>query len=127
MEKKTLHLNLKKKWFDMILSGEKTEEYREIKEHWIKQLMNEPFNRMCKDLRDVIHSIDCCPNGSLMNFSSVTFSNGMAKNAPRFEIEFKGIEIETSNRSEWGAEENIYYFIIKLGKVLNVRTPTNNI
>jgi hypothetical protein len=28
--KKTLHLNLKKKWFDMILSGEKKAEYRNI-------------------------------------------------------------------------------------------------
>ena len=27
---KTLHLNLKKQWFDMILSGEKKEEYREL-------------------------------------------------------------------------------------------------
>ena len=27
----TLHLTLKKQWFDMILSGEKTEEYRDIK------------------------------------------------------------------------------------------------
>lgn len=31
---KTLHLNLKKKWFDMILSSEKKEEYREIKPFW---------------------------------------------------------------------------------------------
>ncbi|HET8736229.1 MAG TPA: ASCH domain-containing protein, partial [Pricia sp.] len=36
---KTLHLNLKKKWFDMILSGEKKEEYREIKEYWIGRLI----------------------------------------------------------------------------------------
>ena len=32
----TLHLTLNKKWFDMILSGEKTEEYREIKPYWTK-------------------------------------------------------------------------------------------
>lgn len=29
-----LILPLKKKWFDMIASGEKKEEYREIKEYW---------------------------------------------------------------------------------------------
>ena len=28
---KYLHLTLKKNWFDLILSGEKKEEYREIK------------------------------------------------------------------------------------------------
>ena len=33
----TLQLSLKKKWFDMILSGEKKEEYREVKNHWISR------------------------------------------------------------------------------------------
>lgn len=37
---KVLHLTLKKKWFDMIASGEKTEEYRDISEFWIKRLTN---------------------------------------------------------------------------------------
>lgn len=31
---KTLSLVLKKKWYDMIASGEKTEEYRELKAYW---------------------------------------------------------------------------------------------
>jgi len=35
-----LHLNLKKKWFDMIASGEKKEEYREMKKYWIKRMTN---------------------------------------------------------------------------------------
>lgn len=30
------HLNLKKKWFDMIKAGTKTTEYREIKRTWSK-------------------------------------------------------------------------------------------
>ena len=30
----TLHLTLKKQWFDMILSGVKTEEYRDIKPYY---------------------------------------------------------------------------------------------
>lgn len=33
-----LTLPIKKKWFDMILSGEKKEEYREIKPYWEKRL-----------------------------------------------------------------------------------------
>ena len=32
-----LTLPIKKKWFDMILSGEKKEEYREIKSYWTKR------------------------------------------------------------------------------------------
>ena len=35
---KTLHLNLKAKWYDMIKSGIKKEEYREIKPFWEKRL-----------------------------------------------------------------------------------------
>ena len=33
----TLHLPLKAKWYDMIESGEKTEEYRVTKPYWIKR------------------------------------------------------------------------------------------
>ena len=33
-------LTLKKQWFDMIVSGEKAEEYREIKPYWEKRFLN---------------------------------------------------------------------------------------
>ena len=36
--KKVLTLTVSKKWFDMIVAGEKTEEDREIKPYWIKRL-----------------------------------------------------------------------------------------
>ena len=38
-EMKTLHLPLKAKWYEMIESGVKTEEYREIKPYWMKRLL----------------------------------------------------------------------------------------
>lgn len=37
--KKILNLVITKKWFDMIKSGEKTEEYREIKSFWLNRLL----------------------------------------------------------------------------------------
>lgn len=37
-----LKLTLKKKWFDMIESGVKLEEYREIKPYWMARLLNVP-------------------------------------------------------------------------------------
>lgn len=37
---KILHLNLKKKWFDLIDKGIKKEEYREIKPYWEKRLID---------------------------------------------------------------------------------------
>ena len=39
----TLHLTLKKKWFDLILSGEKKEEYREIKDYWCKRFCSKEW------------------------------------------------------------------------------------
>ena len=38
MKKKILTLTVSKQWFDMIVAGEKTEEYREIKGYWIVRL-----------------------------------------------------------------------------------------
>lgn len=43
---RTLHLVLKHKWFDMIASGEKKEEYREIKPYY--------ENRFAKYAYDVV-------------------------------------------------------------------------
>ena len=38
---RTLHLSLKKEWYNMIESGIKTEEYREIKPFWCKRLIHD--------------------------------------------------------------------------------------
>ena len=39
MEKKVLTLTVSKQWYDMIVAGEKTEEYRTIKSYWINRLL----------------------------------------------------------------------------------------
>ncbi len=41
-----LVLPIQKKWFDMIRSGEKKEEYREIKEYWTKRFRNEAMKQL---------------------------------------------------------------------------------
>lgn len=38
MEKKILQLAVKEPWFSIIANGEKKEEYREIKEYWMKRI-----------------------------------------------------------------------------------------
>ena len=40
-DNKTLHLVLKRKWWDMIARGEKKEEYREVCEYWETRILNE--------------------------------------------------------------------------------------
>ena len=51
---KVLHLNLKREWFDKIASGEKTIEYRELKDYWITRLMFEGKDKIWyhKKVRD---------------------------------------------------------------------------
>lgn len=40
MEKKVLTVHLAEPWYSMIASGEKTEEYREIKPYWVRRILN---------------------------------------------------------------------------------------
>ena len=90
-----LHLTLKKNWFDLILSGEKKEEYREIKPYWEKRLMGKTYDK-------------------------VIFRNGYAANAPQFTIKLKSIT-QGTGKSEWGAEEGKQYFILSLGEIINTK------
>lgn len=126
---KTLKLTLKKEWFDLINSGEKTEEYREIKEYWVKRLVwifremdYLAYDEMLSDLKNPLerhHSLSELEKFWLIEmgtFNKVEFKNGYAKTAPTIVCEFKGIEIRTGN-PKWGALENETYFVIKLGSV----------
>ena len=98
---KTLKLVLKKKWFDMILSGQKEEEYRERKEYWSIRL----------GFSDLLEDQD------KFDFKTVTFYHGYAKDRPNLEIELKGIEIRGGNPC-WGAIPGKEYYVLKLGKII---------
>jgi hypothetical protein len=89
---KTLQLTLKKKWFDMIASGEKKEEYREIKPYWAKRLFNKKFD-------------------------AILFKNGYSKDAPRVLVELKAIYI-TLGIIEWGAPSDQSVYVLDLGRIL---------
>lgn len=91
---KVLHLTIKKEWFDMIASGQKKEEYREIKPHWDSRLLNR-------------------------NYDVVSFRNGYEKLSPKMTVELKDIRIGYG-RFRWGAPINSVVYIMKLGKVLEL-------
>jgi hypothetical protein len=95
-----LHLTLKKKWFDMIASGEKKEEYRDMKPYWTKRLFN--------DLGDRFEP---------KSFDKVVFKNGYATNAPTIVVECLGIQKDLGMMT-WGAEQDVEYYIIQLGNIL---------
>lgn len=126
MKKNTLHLILKKEWFEMIERDEKREEYRERSPYWITRLLewqDMPDSHTvlteritmgeAKAIADEGHDTYC---GHLVpkHFDAVCFSYGYTKRRMTFEC--KGITIGRG-RKEWGAPDH-ETFIIKLGKRL---------
>lgn len=94
----TLHLVLKAKWYDLIKSGIKKEEYRELTAYWARRLLFFPYT---------------IGRSMPRNFISVCFHRGFTNEKSYYE--FNGIEIG-EGRPEWGAEPGRKYFIIKIGK-----------
>ena len=112
--KKVLTLTISKQWFDMIVSGEKNEEYREIKQYWTSRLVNQKsesgevlfdeFGGYCR----VIGKLEYKP------FTHVLFVNGYRKDSPRIEKEIECISIGKPKKGlcpdKWLDTE---FFIIK--------------
>ena len=108
MEKKVLTLNVSKQWLDMIVAGEKTEEYLEIKPYWIKRLTTN-----CEVEYDVALETYC---GKVLYrpYTHVLFINGYRKDSPRIEKEIKSITIGKPKKGlcpdKWLDKE---FFVIK--------------
>lgn len=109
-----LHLTLKKKWFDMILSGNKNEEYRVLNLYWFTRLVD------CdKDEREYLfHS--CEKNIRFKKFDYIHFYNGNAASLkyPNFIIECKGVSIKKTV-PEWSDNYKSECFAISLGRIIN--------
>jgi hypothetical protein len=84
---------IKKKWFEMILSGDKKEEYREIKPFYTSRLEK------------------------IIDFSSIVigFRNGYSNKSP---IVYCLCEISIGEGfTKWGAEEGKRYYILHIKKI----------
>ena len=120
---KVLHLNLKKKWYDMILSGGKKEEYREVKDYWIKRFSicegnNKPDITRFYCKKALCTSCVIRGNGfHSKKFDAVIFSNGYSKNRPQFKKHLKNIKIG-KGKEEWGAKKGEDYFVLELGELV---------
>lgn len=99
-----LILSIKKKWFNMILSGEKKEEYRDIKPYYTVR-----FQHLWQ--------------GSLIGGESpreICLRNGYSKNSPSL-IAKVSLSVGTG-KAEWGAEPNKKYYVLHIKEVeKNVR------
>jgi len=98
----TLHLNLKRQWFDMIASGEKREEYRAISPYW-----NRVFGSYVRIKGKNYHPSDVV----------VCFSNGYAKDRPQVRVKLRDLRVR-EGRPEWGAEPGVQYYCLILGEII---------
>ncbi|WP_068599448.1 ASCH domain-containing protein [Vaginella massiliensis] len=126
-----LKLTVKKEWFDLIKSGEKTEEYRETKDYWSYRLIKELKFSGLKDWvkikelkgKNFIPYFGGMPKKVIENsirfseYKYVEFKNGYSKDAQTIITECKGITIgkPTKQGSQLFKED---VFIISLGAVV---------
>lgn len=110
-----LPLTLNKKWFDMILSGVKKEEYREIKSHWIKRLKAEILAKQVWTESGPILEKEY----KFKHFDLIKFTNGYNPNSPSMVVELKGIKIGFGNPDWGGTKQDV--FILELGDILETK------
>lgn len=101
MDKDTLRLPITGKWYDMILSGVKKEEYRDIKPYYKSRLQN--------------------LDGTFKQFKYVEFVNGYGHRCPRAKFECLGIT-EGLGNIDWGAPF-VFCYIISIGNLIEEIKP----
>ena len=94
-----LTLPIKKKWFDMILSGEKKEEYREMKPYYQSRLCS------CSGFykTDAVYA------------QSIKFVNGYGNDKPYFIAYCTGKV--GKGKVKWGAEKDKQYYVLTIEEI----------
>lgn len=129
-KKKALTLTVSKQWFDMIVAGEKTEEYRVIKGFWMSRLLLIK-DEECKDFdkykklhigkneemlidTDTIKKLLDDGTMKFIPFTYVLFKNGYYDDSPKVVKEIESITIGNPKKGlcpdKWLDTE---FFIIK--------------
>ncbi len=111
-EKEMLTLPIKKKWFDMILSGEKKEEYREHNGYYFTRFSN-LFGFMEYNGEIVRHIPEITRN----QIQSICFRNGYSSSSPYF-IARCSIRLG-KGKVLWGAEPEKEYYILTIHGVID--------
>lgn len=115
-----LTLPIKGKWFDMILSGEKKEEYREIKEYYETRFQNlfgavtvypsSIFSNRCQ--YELLQGEAVPEEIRKDSIEEIIFRNGYSKNSKSVKARCR-LRIG-KGRPEWGAEPDKQYYILEI-------------
>ena len=115
-----LILTIKKKWFDMILSGEKKEEYREIKEYYETRFQNlfgaltiYPSSIFSHRSKYELLQGEAVPEEIRKDsVQEIIFRNGYSKDSKAIKARCR-LRIG-EGKSEWGAEPDKQYYILEI-------------
>ncbi len=91
-------LTIKRQWFDMIVSGKKKEEYRNINPYYQSRLE---------------HFVD-------RSTAYVRLKNGYNSNSPY--VDLICTVTKGTGKPEWGAAPGVFYYVLKINKILKVGT-----
>lgn len=108
-----LILPIKKKWLDMIMSGEKKEEYRKIKKYWTVRIVR------WLGFRDSETEtvMELLKSQGTIKAKPVILQNGYGQNAKRTQA-MCTLSIGTG-REEWGAEPGKEYYRFRVQNIFD--------
>lgn len=104
MTTNTLHLTLKRRWFEDIIAGRKTEEYREDKPYWRRRIL--PWAKIGKGM-------------------IISFRNGYSAASPRILVECLGVENRPMVVEGLGNGQKQNFFVLKLGRLFEYSVNGN--
>ncbi len=105
----TLHLFLKEQWYDMIKSGRKTEEYREIKPYWLVRFLDLDYTAFSVVFKPRKVGMKVIPQ----KFRFVVFHRGYTDTTITMKVRYVAVG---KGRTDWGAPKGREVFIIGIGE-----------
>ena len=118
-----LILPIKKKWFDMILSNNKKEEYRDLTPYYLRRIFYCGKTEMTDYIAEqIINDFKKKPSIEVKNKwqlipknNTVEFRNGYGKKVPSYMFFIDAIKIG-KGREKLGADRDKIYFVIHISK-----------
>lgn len=101
-----LTLPIKRGWYDMIRRGEKTEEYRDVKDFWTKRLSS----AFGGSIADVIREQRC---------AWIRLRNGYSAKSPSL-LALVTLRID-KGRTAWGADPDAAQYILQIDELREER------
>ena len=110
-------LPIKKQWFDLIKSGIKKEEYRDLSHYYAVRFANLIKPNQKRDDDSIRIFIDECRSGKYLHGDEfpVTIRNGYSATSPTLTM-YCNLSVGTG-KEEWGVVEGVEYFVLHINRI----------